>query len=83
MDGERTHADRRRNRRSEQGRLRSIVERLAVVFADAAQDNAKQVSDIENFLTQGVDLLVVSPNEAAPLTDEINKVWKSCIPVTG
>jgi ribose transport system substrate-binding protein len=52
-----------------------------IVFADAAQDNAKQVSDIENFLTQGVDLLVVSPNEAAPLTDEINKVWKSCIPV--
>ncbi len=52
-----------------------------VVFADAAQDNAKQVSDIENFLTQGVDLLIVSPNEAAPLTDEINKVWKACIPV--
>ena len=52
-----------------------------IVFADAAQDNAKQVSDIENFLTQGVDLLVVSPNEAAPLTDEINKVWKACIPV--
>jgi len=54
---------------------------IDIVFADAAQDNAKQVSDIENFLTQGVDLLVVSPNEAAPLTDEINKVWKSCIPV--
>src|SRR5512143_1365136 len=54
---------------------------FTIVFADAAQDNAKQVSDIENFLTQGVDLLVVSPNEAAPLTDEINKVWKSCIPV--
>ncbi|MBA3869872.1 MAG: substrate-binding domain-containing protein [Anaerolineae bacterium] len=52
-----------------------------IVFADAAQDNAKQVSDIENFLTQGVDLLVVSPNEAAPLTDEINKVWNACIPV--
>jgi len=52
-----------------------------IIFADAAQDNAKQVSDIENFLTQGVDLLIVSPNEAAPLTDEINKVWKACIPV--
>ena len=37
MDGERTHADRRRNRRSEQGRLRSIVERLAdgIVIVDA------------------------------------------------
>jgi ribose transport system substrate-binding protein len=57
------------------------AEGFDVVFADAAQDNAKQVSDIENFLTQGVDLLIVSPNEAAPLTDEINKVWKACIPV--
>ena len=37
MDGERTHADRRRNRRSEQSRLRSIVERLAdgIVIVDA------------------------------------------------
>ena len=57
------------------------AEGFDIVFADAAQDNAKQVSDIENFLTQGVDLLVVSPNEAAPLTDEINKVWNACIPV--
>jgi len=57
------------------------AEGFNIVFADAAQDNAKQVSDIENFLTQGVDLLIVSPNEAAPLTDEINKVWKACIPV--
>ena len=52
------------------------AEGFDIVFADAAQDNAKQVSDIENFLTQGVDLLVVSTNEAAPLTDEINKVWR-------
>src|SRR5438105_323488 len=38
MDGERAHADRRRDRRSEQGRLRSIVERLAdgIVIGDAA-----------------------------------------------
>ncbi len=59
----------------------ATAEGFDIVFADAAQDNAKQVSDIENFLTQGVDLLIVSPNEAAPLTDEINKVWKACIPV--
>src|SRR6184192_3701794 len=37
MDGERTHAERRRERRSEQGRPRSIVERLAdgIVIVDA------------------------------------------------
>ena len=32
-----------------------------VVFQDAAQDNAKQVSDVENLLTQGIDLLIISP----------------------
>src|SRR5581483_10365458 len=35
---------------------------LQVVFADAAQNNAKQVADVENFLQQGIDLLIISPN---------------------
>src|SRR5215207_9838894 len=52
-----------------------------LVIADAAQDNAKQVADIENFLTQGVDLLIASPNEASPLTDAVNAAWEACVPV--
>jgi len=52
-----------------------------VVFQDAAQDNAKQVSDVENLLTQGIDLLIISPNEAAPLNDIVKQAWESCIPV--
>jgi ribose transport system substrate-binding protein len=51
-----------------------------LLITDAAQDNAKQVADIENFLTQKVDLLITSPNEASPLTAVINKAWKSCVP---
>src|SRR5215218_3762347 len=39
------------------------VPQFEVKFADAAQDNAKQVSDVENFLTQQIDLLIISPNE--------------------
>lgn len=54
---------------------------LSVVFADAAQDNQKQVQQVENFLTQGIDLLIISPNEAAPLTDVVAKVFKKGIPV--
>ena len=54
---------------------------LSVVFADAAQDNQKQVSQVENFLTQGIDLLIISPNEAAPLTDVVAKVYEKGIPV--
>jgi ribose transport system substrate-binding protein len=52
-----------------------------VVFQDAAQDNADQVSDVENLLTQGIDLLIISPNEAAPLNDVVREAWESCIPV--
>ncbi len=54
---------------------------LDVVFADAAQDNAKQVADVEGFLQQGVDLLIISPNEAAPLTDVVAKACAQGVPV--
>lgn len=54
---------------------------FALTIADAAQDNAKQVADIQNFLTQGVDLLITSPNEAAPLTAAVNEAWQDCVPV--
>jgi len=54
---------------------------LNVVFADAAQNNTKQVADVENFLQQKIDLLIISPNEAAPLTDVVAKVHQQGIPV--
>lgn len=54
---------------------------LNVVFADAAQNNAKQVADVENFLQQQIDLLIISPNEAAPLTDVVAKAYDQGIPV--
>jgi ribose transport system substrate-binding protein len=54
---------------------------LEVVFADAAQDNAKQVAAVENFIQQGIDLLIISPNEAAPLTDVVAKAYDKCIPI--
>ncbi|MBV9467691.1 MAG: substrate-binding domain-containing protein, partial [Abitibacteriaceae bacterium] len=52
-----------------------------VVFADAAQNNAKQVADVENFIQQGIKLLIISPNEAAPLTDVVAKAYDKGIPV--
>jgi ribose transport system substrate-binding protein len=57
------------------------VPQFEVKFADAAQDNAKQVSDVENFLTQQIDLLIISPNEAAPLTAVVKKAYDQKIPV--
>lgn len=54
---------------------------LGVVFADARQDNVKQVADVQDFLTQGIDLLIISPNEADPLTDVIRQAYERCVPV--
>ena len=52
-----------------------------VVFADAGQDNSKQIADIENFIQQDVDLLIASPNEATPLTNVIKEAYDEGIPV--
>jgi ribose transport system substrate-binding protein len=52
-----------------------------VSYSDAAQDNSKQIADVENFITQQVDLLIISPNEATPLTDVVKKAYDAGIPV--
>jgi ribose transport system substrate-binding protein len=54
---------------------------IEVAYADAQQDNAKQVADVENFLRQKVDLLLISPNEAKPLTPIVRRVFEAGIPV--
>lgn len=52
-----------------------------VIFADAAQDNSKQIADIENFVQMGVDLIITSPNEATPLTNVVSAAYDAGIPV--
>lgn len=54
---------------------------LEVIFTDAAQNNAKQIEDIRGLVAQGIDLLIVSPNEAAPLTPVVAEVYQQGIPV--
>ncbi len=54
---------------------------IQIAYADAQQDNAKQVADVENFLRQKIDLLIISPNEARPLTPIVQKVFAQRIPV--
>lgn len=47
----------------------------------AYDNNQRQILDIEEFISDGVDLLIVSPNEAAPLTPVIEKAMDEGIPV--
>ena len=46
------------------------------------KDNSKeQIEDIEEFISEGVDLLIVSPNEAKAITPVVEKAYDGGIPV--
>lgn len=50
-------------------------------FQDAEQKNDTQVNQVRILVRQGIDLLIISPNEAAPLTPVVEEVYRSGIPV--
>jgi ribose transport system substrate-binding protein len=54
---------------------------IKMVFKDAARDSLKQRAHVEEFVSQGVDLLIISPNEAQPLTEPVAKALDAGIPV--
>jgi len=54
---------------------------LKVEFKDAQNDTLKQRSHVEEFVRQGVDLLIISPKEAAPLTQPVAAAYDHKIPV--
>ena len=54
---------------------------LKVVFKDAQNDTLRQRGQIEEFVSAGVDLIIVSPKEAQPLTDPIAKAFGVGLPV--
>lgn len=54
---------------------------LKVIYQDAQNDTLKQASQIEEFISAGVDLIIVSPKEAAPLTPPIAAAYAKGIPV--
>lgn len=54
---------------------------IKIIFKDAQNDTLKQRAQIEEFMSAGVDLLIVSPKEAQPLTPPIADAYKKGIPV--
>jgi ribose transport system substrate-binding protein len=54
---------------------------LEVVFKDAQNDTLKQRAHVEEFVSAGVDLIVISPKEAQPLTEPVAKAIDAGIPV--
>jgi len=56
-------------------------EDIKIIFYDAAGDNNKQKQDIENMVKQGVDLIIVTPNDSEYLSETIGKVYSQGTPV--
>ena len=52
-----------------------------LVISDAQQDNSKQIAQIETFIRQKPALLIVAPNERAPLTAVMGKAMEAGVPV--
>ena len=54
---------------------------LKVQFKDAQNDTLKQRAHVEEFVEAGVDLIIISPKEAVPLTEPVGKAIDAGIPV--
>jgi ribose transport system substrate-binding protein len=54
---------------------------LKVVFKDAQNDTLKQRAQLEEFVSAKVDLVIISPKEAQPLTEPIARAMDAGIPV--
>jgi ribose transport system substrate-binding protein len=54
---------------------------IQLVISDAQQDNSKQIAQIEAFIRQKPDLLVVAPNEGAPMANVMGRAVAAQIPV--
>lgn len=57
------------------------VPQFKLQIADGAGNVNTQTSQVDNFITQKVDLLLISPFEAAPLTPAVQRAMKAGIPV--
>jgi ribose transport system substrate-binding protein len=57
------------------------VPQFTLQIADGAGNVNTQTSQVDNFITQKVDLLLISPFEAAPLTPAVARAMKAGIPV--
>lgn len=54
---------------------------VEVDIRTAKDNNQRQIEDIKSFITEGVDLLIVAPNEAAPITPVVEEAYDKGIPV--
>lgn len=71
----------RHQQNAEMQREAGFYRDLQVVIRTAKDDSKRQIRDIRHFLDEGVDLLVISPNEAEPITPVVEEAYDRGIPV--
>jgi ribose transport system substrate-binding protein len=54
---------------------------VEVIYKDAQNDTLKQRAHVEEFVSAGVNLIIISPKEAEPLTEPVAKAMDARIPV--
>jgi len=54
---------------------------LKMIFKDAQNDTLQQRAEIEEFVSAKVDLIIISPKEAQPLTEPVAHAMEAGIPV--
>ncbi len=54
---------------------------IEVVFKDAQNDTMRQRAQCEEFISAGVDAIIISPKEAQPLTNVVAQAYQQGIPV--
>jgi ribose transport system substrate-binding protein len=54
---------------------------IKVIYKDAQNESLTQRAQVEELVQQGIDLLIISPKEAAPLTKPVAEAYKKGIPV--
>ncbi|HYW80068.1 MAG TPA: substrate-binding domain-containing protein [Thermoguttaceae bacterium] len=54
---------------------------LKVLFKDAGGDSDRQLQQVEQFIDQRVDLIIINPVEAQQLTEPVAKAYDAGIPV--
>ena len=58
-----------------------LYENISLVIKSSNGDTQKQIKDIEDFIAENVDLLIVSPNEAVKIAPLVDKAYDKGIPV--
>jgi ribose transport system substrate-binding protein len=54
---------------------------IKMIFKDAQNDTLKQRAHVEELVSAGVNLIIISPKEAQPLTEPVGKAIDAGIPV--